>query len=82
MFEPTSRLEVHGDIGPFTATIGYLLAPVGDGTQLINVVDLESASGPVRLLAPLATSRVKAAVAANLNTLKKTLEGNGQSDPG
>jgi Polyketide cyclase / dehydrase and lipid transport len=82
VFEPTTRLEVHGEIGPFTATIRYLLAPVGDGTQLINVVDLESASGVVRLLAPLATSRVKAAVAANLNTLKKTLEASGQSVPG
>jgi carbon monoxide dehydrogenase subunit G len=82
VFEPTSRLEIHGDIGPFTATISYQLAPVGDGTQLINVGDLESASGAVRLIAPLATSRVKAAVAANLNTLKKMLEASGQSVPG
>jgi hypothetical protein len=82
VFEPTTRLEVHGEIGPFTATIRYLLAPVGDETQLINAVDLESASGAVRLLAPLATSRVKAAVAANLNTLKKTLEARDQSVPG
>ena len=52
VFEPTTRLEVRGDIGPFTATISYLLAPVGYGTQLVNVVDLESASGAVRLLAP------------------------------
>jgi Polyketide cyclase / dehydrase and lipid transport len=80
VFEPASRLEVHGDIGPFTATISYLLAPVGDGTQLINVVELESASGPLRLLAPLATSRVKAAVAANLNTLKKLLEAGSQRE--
>ena len=70
------------DIGPFTATISYLLAPVGEGTQLTNVVDLESASGAVRLLALLATSRVKAAVAANLDTLKKTLEASGQGVPG
>ena len=80
VFEPASRLEVHGDIGPFTATIRYLLAPVGDGTQLINVVELESASGPLRLLAPLATSRVKAAVAANLSTLKKMLEAGSQRE--
>jgi hypothetical protein len=82
VLEPTTRLEIHGDIGPFTATISYLLAPVGDGTQLINVVDLESASGAVRLLAPLATSRVKAAVAANLNTLKQMLEAGSQGIPG
>jgi hypothetical protein len=81
VFEPTSHLEVHGDIGPFTATITYLLAPVGDGTQLINVVDLESASGALRLLAPLAASRVKAAVAGNLDTLKQLLEAGGQGVP-
>lgn len=75
-------MEVHEDIGPVTATISYLLAPAGDGTHLINLVDLESASGAVRLLAPLATSRVRAAVAANLNTLKKTLEASGQGVPG
>jgi carbon monoxide dehydrogenase subunit G len=74
VFEPSSRLEVHGDLGPFTATISYLLAPTDDGTRLTNVVDLESASGPLRLLAPLATSRVKTAVAANLDTLKQLLE--------
>jgi hypothetical protein len=56
--------------------------PVGVGTQLTNLVDLEPASGAARLLAPLATSRVKAAVAANLNTLKKTLEASGQGVPG
>ena len=81
-FEPTTRLEVHGDIGPFTATIGYLLAPVGDGTRLVNVVDLEPASAASRLLAPLATSRVKAAVAANLNTLRQVLQAGSQGVPG
>jgi uncharacterized protein YndB with AHSA1/START domain len=74
VFEPTSRLEIHGDIGPFTATISYLLAPTNDGTRLTNVVDLQPASGPLRLLAPLAASRVKTAVAANLDTLKQLLE--------
>ena len=74
VFEPTSRLEVHGDIGPFTATISYLLAPTEDGTRLTNVVDLQPASGALRLLAPLAASRVKTAVAANLDTLKQLLE--------
>jgi uncharacterized protein YndB with AHSA1/START domain len=73
-FEPSSRLEVHGDIGPFTATISYLLAPTDHGTRLTNVVDLESASGVLRLVAPLAASRVKTAVAANLHTLKQLLE--------
>jgi carbon monoxide dehydrogenase subunit G len=74
VFEPARRLEVHGDIGPFTATVGYVLAPTGDGTRLANAVNLEPASGAVRLLAPLAASRVKAAVAANLDTLRRVLE--------
>jgi Polyketide cyclase / dehydrase and lipid transport len=73
-FEPTSRLEIHGEIGPFTATISYLLVPLGDGTCLTNTVDLQPASGALRLLAPLAASRVKTAVAANLDTLKQLLE--------
>jgi Polyketide cyclase / dehydrase and lipid transport len=73
-FEPTSRLEVHGDIGPYTATISYLLAPTDAGTRLTNAVDLEPASGAWRLLAPLATSRVKTAVATNLDMLKQLLE--------
>jgi hypothetical protein len=74
VFEPPSRLEIHGEIGPFTATIGYLLVPLSDGTQLTNTVDLQRASGALRLLAPLAVSRVRTAVAANLDTLKQLLE--------
>jgi Polyketide cyclase / dehydrase and lipid transport len=73
-FEPTGRLEVHGDIGHFIATISYLLTPTGDGTRLTNVVNLKPSSGVLRLLAPLAASRVKASVAANLDTLKQVLE--------
>ncbi|MGH2395015.1 MAG: SRPBCC family protein [Candidatus Limnocylindria bacterium] len=73
-FEPAGRLEIHGDIGPFTATISYLLAPMGDETRLTNAGDLQPASGALRLLAPLAASRVKTAVAANLDTLKQVLE--------
>jgi len=73
-FEPTSRLEVHGDIGNFVATIGYVLTPTGDGTRLTNVVDLKPFSGVLRLLAPLAASRVKASVTANLDMLKQVLE--------
>jgi hypothetical protein len=74
VFEPTGRLEIHGDIGPFTATIGYLLTPEADGTSLTNVVDLEPPAGPLRLVAPLAISRVKAAVAGNLDKLRQILE--------
>jgi hypothetical protein len=73
-FEPTRRLKIHGDVGPFTATIGYLLAPMGGTTQLTNAVDLAPSSSVLRLLAPLAVSRVKAAIAANLDTLRQVLE--------
>ena len=73
-FESASRLEVHGDIGPFIATISYLLTPIGDGTRLNNAVDLKPSSAVLRLFAPLAVSRVKASVAANLEKLKQVLE--------
>jgi uncharacterized protein YndB with AHSA1/START domain len=73
-FEPTSRLEVHGEVGPFTATLSYLLTAQDDGTCLTNTVDLQPSSGALRLLAPLAVGRVKTAVAANLNALKQLLE--------
>ncbi len=73
-FEPPVRLEIDGRIGPLTATLGYLLAPRGDGTHLTNAVALEPASGALRLAAPLGASRIRAAVAANLGKLKQTLE--------
>jgi uncharacterized protein YndB with AHSA1/START domain len=71
-FEPPRRLEVQGQIGPFRARISYLLEPTGGGTRLRNAVDLGS-SGPLTLVAPLVTSRVKHAVAANLGTLEQLL---------
>jgi carbon monoxide dehydrogenase subunit G len=70
--EPPRRLKVQGQIGPFRARIGYLLEPAGSGTRLRNLVDLGS-SGPLTLVAALATSRVKHAVAANLETLEQLL---------
>jgi hypothetical protein len=81
VFEPTSRLEVQGQIGPFRARISYLLEPTGSGTRLRNAVDL-GFSGLSNLVAPLATSRVKHAVAANLDTLKQLLEGDGRGGVG
>jgi carbon monoxide dehydrogenase subunit G len=81
VFEPARRLEVQGQIGPFRAKIGYLLEPTGGGTRLTNAVDLGS-SGLLTLVAPLATSRVKHAVAANLDTLKQFLEEGGRRGGG
>jgi len=81
VFEPASRLEVQGRLRPFTARVSYLLEPTGSGTRLTNTVDLGS-SGLLTLVAPLATSRVKHAVAANLDTLKQLLEGGGRPGVG
>lgn len=81
VFEPASRLEVHGGLGPFTARVSYLLKPTGSGTRLTNTVDLQS-SGLLTVVAPLATSRAKHAVAANLDTLKQLLEAGGRRGVG
>ncbi len=81
VFEPPSRLEVQGQLGPFTARVTYVLEPTGGGTRLTNAVELGS-SGLLMLVAPLATSRVKRAVAANLDTLKQLLEQGGQHGVG
>ena len=75
VFEPVHRLAIRGRIGPFEATMRYLLQPGDGGTQLTNQVELEPASGPLRLVAPVAVPRVRTAVAANLETLKRILEG-------
>ena len=88
VFEPASRLEVQGGLGPFTARVNYLLKPIGSGTRLTNAgTRLTNAVGPessglLTVVAPLATSRVKHAVAANLDTLKQLLEGSGRPGAG
>ena len=76
-FEPDRRLSIRGSLGPFHGDVTYQLAPAGSGTALTNTVNLQP-SGPLRLLAPLAASRVKSAVATNLGTLKQILETGGQ----
>jgi len=79
-FEPVRRLEIQGEIGPFRTRASYMLTPVESGTRLTNEVDLEATSGVLRLVAPLAASRVKAAVAQNLVTLKHVLEDRGHAE--
>lgn len=76
-FEPDRRLSIRGSLGPFHGDVTYQLAPAGSGTALTNTMNLQP-SGPLRLLAPLAASRVKSAVATNLGTLKQILETGGQ----
>lgn len=72
-FEPDRRLAIDGTLGPFTARLTYQLDPSGEATVITNEVDLH-ASGPARLVAPLATTNIKNSVAANLNVLKRLLE--------
>jgi Polyketide cyclase / dehydrase and lipid transport len=73
VFEPASRLEVQGELGPFRARLSYALEPVAGGTRLTNAVTLQG-SGLLSAVTPLASSRVKRAVAANLDTLREILE--------
>jgi carbon monoxide dehydrogenase subunit G len=74
VFQPGRRLAVEGEIGPFHARVSYLLESLGNATRLTNDIELEPSSTLTRLLAPLAVSRVKAAVAQNLEELRRILE--------
>ena len=76
-FDMHHRLSIRGPLGPFHAEVAYVLAPVGHGTMLTNTMHLQP-SGALRLVAPLAASGIKSAVAANLETLKQILEAGGQ----
>ena len=75
VFEPARRLAMHGQIGPFQATISYELEAVADATRLVNNVELDPSQAMLRLAAPLAAPRIKAAVAQNLGKLRLVLEG-------
>src|SRR5512133_946154 len=68
---PGRRMALEGDIGPLSGTLDYQVEDVPEGTKLTNTADL---SGPLRLLAPLAASRVRDSVAANLDKLRNLLE--------
>ena len=75
-FEPEHTIVVRGDLGPFHGDVAYVLESSGDATVVTNTMDL-TASGPLRVVAPLASSRVSNAVAANLDVLRKILEQEG-----
>lgn len=72
-YESERQLVLRGTFGPFQGSARYVLEPLGNATRLVNDMELE-ASGVMRLVAPLAAARVKAAVAANLDVLKQVLE--------
>ena len=75
VFESASRLAIHGQIGPFQATVSYVLEAKTGVTTLVNSVELHPSQAVPKLLAPLATPRIKAAVAQNLGQLRMILEG-------
>jgi hypothetical protein len=57
------------------------LEAAAGATRLVNSVRLDPSPAMLRLLAPLATSRIKASVAQNLGKLRLVLEGGGQPGP-
>ncbi|WP_067699040.1 SRPBCC family protein [Nocardia jejuensis] len=73
-FEPAERLTIRGQLGPFPATVSYDLSRTADGNTLLrNVIELQ-VRGALRLGGPVLTSRVRSAVGANLDVLRKLLE--------
>jgi uncharacterized protein YndB with AHSA1/START domain len=78
-FEPDRRVSIDGALGPFRGEVTYLVTAAVDGTALTNTMNLHL-SGPLRFAAPLASSRVQSAVAANLATLKQILEASSRPD--
>ena len=72
-FVPNQKLTIDGTLNSFPATVTYTLNPTGNGTTLTNTITLET-PGLANLLAPIATTRIKSAVAANLTELKKLLD--------
>jgi len=72
--EPGRRLSVRGTLNTLPARLDYDLDAEGDTTVLTNTVEL-STSGPLSLVAPVATRRIRSAVAHNLDVLRQVLEG-------
>lgn len=73
VWEPDRSVAITGDFGPFTGTLAYRLDPVPDGTLLVNQVQLRP-RGALGLLGGIAGGRVQAAVAENLDVLRRELE--------
>lgn len=75
-FEPERRFAVQGDLGPLVGTLTYVFEEIDGATQLTNSADLE-AQGILKLASPIASGRIRNAVATNLEALKTLLEGKG-----
>lgn len=72
-YKPDRRLRIRGQLGPLSGEISYVLERVGDTTVLTNAADMH-ARGPLSIVDPVVTRRVKSSVAANLSVLKQILE--------
>jgi len=72
-FEPDRSLSIDGALGPFRGRVSYILESTNGSTTLTNTMDLQP-SGPLGILARLATPQARSAVTTNLNTLKQLLE--------
>jgi hypothetical protein len=72
-WEPGRRVAITGDFGPFRGTLAYELDPDTSGTLLTNRVDLAPAGLP-GLAARLVALRVRAAMAENLDVLRRHLD--------
>ena len=70
---PNHELTVQGTLNSLPAILTYTLHATDGTTTLTNTVDLHPPR-PLNLLAPIALSRIKSAVAANLAALKQLLE--------
>ena len=81
-YDPPHRLIIDGEIGPFRARIGYALEVAAEATRLTNWVELEPPSIISRVVVPLAASQIKAALASNLERLKRILEDTRQTSLG
>jgi uncharacterized protein YndB with AHSA1/START domain len=71
--EPGRKLEVTGALGSFRGRSRFDLTPSGRGTRLTNTVELETPLA-MRVVAPLARPRLRAAAAEDLHLLKRALE--------
>jgi len=75
-FVQDRRLALRGNVGPLTGTLSYETDAVPQGTRLTNAAELDG-RGALGVLAPLATNRIRDAVAANLEKLRELLEESG-----
>jgi carbon monoxide dehydrogenase subunit G len=72
-FESGRRFAVQGDLGPFVGTLTYEFEDADGRTRLTNTASLE-ARGLVKIAAPIASARIREAVAENLGALKQLME--------